>query len=137
MGALVTLRDLDSIESINTQLQVSERLSALGRITAGVAHEVKNPLNSMRLWLENLKESLPAEKDTNAIRLLRSSTKKSIASMRWSSDSSTLRARWKFASKRHNFADILREVIEIAQPQLKKQKSKSRNSCRSTFPKST
>jgi PAS domain S-box-containing protein len=47
MGALVTLRDLDSIESINTQLQVSERLAAVGRITAGVAHEVKNPLNSM------------------------------------------------------------------------------------------
>src|SRR5881397_3386839 len=64
MGALVTLRDLDSLESINTQLQVSERLAALGRITAGVAHEVKNPLNSMRLWLENLKESLPAEPDS-------------------------------------------------------------------------
>jgi len=63
IGALVTLRDLDSLESINTQLQVSERLAALGRITAGVAHEVKNPLNSMRLWLENLKESLPAEQD--------------------------------------------------------------------------
>src|SRR6266700_551538 len=61
MGALGTLRDLDSLESINTQLQVSERLAALGRITAGVAHEVKNPLNSMRLWLENLKESLFAE----------------------------------------------------------------------------
>src|SRR6266516_153003 len=58
MGALVTLRDLDSLESIGTQLRVSERLAALGRITAGVAHEVKNPLNSMRLWLENLKESL-------------------------------------------------------------------------------
>ena len=58
MGALVTLRDLDSLESINTQLKVSERLAALGNITAGVAHEVKNPLNSMRLWLENLKESL-------------------------------------------------------------------------------
>src|ERR1700722_422295 len=43
MGALLTLRDPDSIESINTQLQVSERLAALGRITAGVAHEVKNP----------------------------------------------------------------------------------------------
>ncbi len=34
MGALVTLRDLDSLESINTQLQVSERLAAMGRITA-------------------------------------------------------------------------------------------------------
>jgi PAS domain S-box-containing protein len=67
MGALVTLRDLDSLESINTQLQVSERLAALGRITAGVAHEVKNPLNSMRLWLENLKESLPAEADSASL----------------------------------------------------------------------
>jgi signal transduction histidine kinase len=66
MGAMVTLRDLDSLESINTQLQVSERLAALGRITAGVAHEVKNPLNSMRLWLENLKESLPPETDDSA-----------------------------------------------------------------------
>ena len=62
MGALVTLRDLESLESINRQLQVSERLAAFGRVTAGVAHEVKNPLNSMRLWLENLKENLsPSE----------------------------------------------------------------------------
>jgi PAS domain S-box-containing protein len=60
MGALVTLRDLESLERISRQLQVSERLAALGRVTAGVAHEVKNPLNSMRLWLENLKECLPA-----------------------------------------------------------------------------
>jgi len=58
MGALVTLRDLESLERINRQLQVSERLAAFGRVTAGVAHEVKNPLNSMRLWLENLKENL-------------------------------------------------------------------------------
>jgi PAS domain S-box-containing protein len=61
MGALVTLRDLDSLERLGSQLQVSERLAALSKVTAGVAHEVKNPLNSMRLWLENLKESLPAD----------------------------------------------------------------------------
>ncbi len=59
MGALVTLRDLESLDRISHQLQVSERMAALSRVTAGVAHEVKNPLNSMRLWLENLKESLP------------------------------------------------------------------------------
>jgi PAS domain S-box-containing protein len=61
MGALVTLRDLESLERIGSELQVSERLAALGRVTAGVAHEVKNPLNSMRLWLENLKENLAAD----------------------------------------------------------------------------
>jgi len=59
MGTLVIFKDLESRERIGTQLQVSERLANLGRITAGVAHEVKNPLNSMRIWLENLKASLP------------------------------------------------------------------------------
>ena len=82
MGALVTLRDLDSIESINTQLQVSERLAAVGRITAGVAHEVKNPLNSMRLWLENLKEALPPETDGWRSKRCTSSTWKSTGSTR-------------------------------------------------------
>ena len=59
MGTLVKFKDLESRERIGTQLQVSERLANLGRITAGVAHEVKNPLNSMRIWLENLKASMP------------------------------------------------------------------------------
>jgi signal transduction histidine kinase/HAMP domain-containing protein len=59
-GALVRLRDPEPREGIGLQLQVSERLSALGKATKGVAHEVKNPLNSMRIWLENLKENLPA-----------------------------------------------------------------------------
>src|SRR6202162_883659 len=72
MGTLVKFKDLESRERIGTQLQVSERLANLGRITAGVAHEVKNPLNSMRIWLENLKSS-PAEVDglpLQAVRVL-------------------------------------------------------------------
>ena len=64
MGLLVTLRDLESLEKIGSQLQVSERLAALGRVTAGVAHEVKNPLNSMRVWLEVLKANLPPDAET-------------------------------------------------------------------------
>ncbi len=64
MGMLVTLRDLESMERIGSQLRVSERLAALGRVTAGVAHEVKNPLNSMRVWLEVLKGNLPADAET-------------------------------------------------------------------------
>jgi PAS domain S-box-containing protein len=64
MGMLVTLRDLESMERIGSQLRVSERLAALGRVTAGVAHEVKNPLNSMRVWLEVLKGNLPSDAET-------------------------------------------------------------------------
>jgi len=71
MGTLVTLRDVESLERIGSQLQVSERLAALGRVTAGVAHEVKNPLNSMRLWLEILKANMPTDPEPQqAVKML-------------------------------------------------------------------
>ncbi|MFZ0035837.1 MAG: ATP-binding protein [Candidatus Acidiferrales bacterium] len=71
MGTLVSLRDLESYERLGSQLQVSERLAAIGRVTAGVAHEVKNPLNSMRVWLEVLKGSLSTEAEPQqAVKML-------------------------------------------------------------------
>jgi PAS domain S-box-containing protein len=71
MGALVTLHDIETLERIGNQLQVSERLAALGRVTAGVAHEVKNPLNSMRLWLEVLKANMPIDPEPQqAVKML-------------------------------------------------------------------
>jgi PAS domain S-box-containing protein len=122
MGALVTLRDLDSIESINTQLQVSERLAALGRITAGVAHEVKNPLNSMRLWLENLKESLPPEPDSGsqqAVQVLDKEIDRLDAVVKRFLD---FTRPMDVRLEATQLADILKEVIEIAKPQLQKSK---------------
>jgi len=71
MGTLVTLHDTETLERIGNQLQVSERLAALGRVTAGVAHEVKNPLNSMRLWLEVLKGNMPIDPEPQqAVKML-------------------------------------------------------------------
>jgi PAS domain S-box-containing protein len=120
MGALVTLRDLDSLESINTQLQVSERLAALGRITAGVAHEVKNPLNSMRLWLENLKESLPAEQASasqQAVQVLDKEIDRLDAVVKRFLD---FTRPMDIRLEATQLAVLLKEVLEIAQPQLQK-----------------
>ncbi len=112
MGALVTLRDLDSLESINTQLQVSERLAALGRITAGVAHEVKNPLNSMRLWLENLKESLFAEQY--------SASQQAVQVLDKEIDRLDVTRPMDIRLEATQLAELLKGVLEIARPQLQK-----------------
>jgi PAS domain S-box-containing protein len=120
MGAMVTLRDLDSIESINTQLQVSERLAALGRITAGVAHEVKNPLNSMRLWLENLKESLPQDSDANshqAVQVLDKEIDRLDTVVKRFLD---FTRPMEVKLEQTQLSQLLGEVLEVARPQLQK-----------------
>jgi signal transduction histidine kinase len=58
MGCLVTLRDASTRAQLEDQIDVTTKLAALGRLTSGVAHEVKNPLNAMVLQLEILKSKL-------------------------------------------------------------------------------
>ena len=58
VGALVTIRDAGTRAQLEDQIAVVTRLAALGRITSGVAHEVRNPLNAMVLQLEILKAKL-------------------------------------------------------------------------------
>ena len=58
MGTMITLRDTESALQLEQELEVSRRLAAVGRLTAGVGHEVKNPINAMVVHLELLKSKL-------------------------------------------------------------------------------
>jgi len=68
-GALLTLRDAESVHKIEDQLELSRRLAALGRLTSGVAHEVKNPINAIVVHLELLRQKMESP-DPNAQRHL-------------------------------------------------------------------
>jgi signal transduction histidine kinase len=61
LGALVTLHDLESVQAIESELELSRRMAAIGRLTSGVGHEVKNPINAIVVHLELLKNKLGDE----------------------------------------------------------------------------
>ncbi|MGA7856784.1 MAG: ATP-binding protein [Terracidiphilus sp.] len=61
LGALVTLHDLESVEEIESELELSRRMAAIGRLTSGVGHEVKNPINAIVVHLELLKTKLSGD----------------------------------------------------------------------------
>jgi signal transduction histidine kinase len=58
LGALLTLHDLESAEAIESELELSRRMAAIGRLTSGVGHEVKNPINAIVVHVELLKNKL-------------------------------------------------------------------------------
>jgi signal transduction histidine kinase len=63
-GLLVRLRDPEAQRKIGRELQTADRLAAISRVSGGVAHEVKNPLNAILLHVEVAKAKL-ARGDTN------------------------------------------------------------------------
>ena len=57
LGAVVTLEDVSDIKSLTDQLIRADRLAAMGELTAGVAHEVRNPLGVIRASVQLVEDA--------------------------------------------------------------------------------
>src|SRR5205823_10233462 len=56
IGIMLVARNLEYLGQVQSTIRYSRKLAALGRLSAGVAHEVKNPLNAMMIHLELLRQ---------------------------------------------------------------------------------
>jgi signal transduction histidine kinase len=57
-------RHLRKMEELEDRIQLAERLSSLGHLAAGVAHEIRNPLNAMGMGLQRLKREFSPPDET-------------------------------------------------------------------------
>ncbi len=60
-GVILTFQDITQIKVMEETLRRSDRLAAVGRMAAGLAHEIRNPLGSMSSALQFLQPKVPAE----------------------------------------------------------------------------
>ncbi|MEO0262236.1 MAG: GAF domain-containing protein [candidate division WOR-3 bacterium] len=60
-GIILIVEDIREIAKLEEQLRRTERLSAMGKIAAYMAHEIKNPLASISTGIEFISHRLPAE----------------------------------------------------------------------------
>jgi two-component system, NtrC family, sensor histidine kinase PilS len=60
-GLIITFQDLTEIRSMEESVRRKDRLAAVGRVAAGLAHEIRNPLGAMRGSIQVLQLQTPPE----------------------------------------------------------------------------
>jgi two-component system sensor histidine kinase PilS (NtrC family) len=66
-GLIITFQDLTEIRSMEESIRRKDRLAAVGRVAAGLAHEIRNPLGAMRGAIQVLETSTPKTATTNGL----------------------------------------------------------------------
>ncbi|WP_126425215.1 two-component system sensor histidine kinase AtoS [Brevibacillus marinus] len=63
LGVIMVLEDRTIFKQMETSLAQARRLAMIGELSAGIAHEVRNPLTSIKAFTQILEEELPQDHD--------------------------------------------------------------------------
>ena len=113
-GIITLIKDISEVAWLERELRTAEKLTSLGTLSAGIAHEIKNPLSAIDLNLRLLETEMPpADSRTGTgeyFRILREEIGRLNAIvdnvLRFSRPSS-------FASGTVDIADILRRTVDL------------------------
>ena len=61
VGRIVNFQDLTELRHMEVAMQRAERLAAVGRLAAGIAHEIRNPLAAISGSIELLSQTMQAD----------------------------------------------------------------------------
>jgi two-component system sensor histidine kinase HydH len=70
LGHIILFRDLTEVQGLKREIETSRRLASLGRLAAGIAHEIRNPLSSIKGFATYFKErysGIPEDRGTAEI----------------------------------------------------------------------
>ncbi len=62
-GKILIFQDFTQLKKMEEDMRISDKLAAVGKLAAGIAHEIRNPLASMSGSIQVLKKSLPLKED--------------------------------------------------------------------------
>lgn len=120
MGSVLLLRDLREIRGLQEEVRRSERLAALGRLAAGMAHEIRNPLSSIRGFAQYFQKLLQgrAEEQGYAAVMIKEVDRlnRVIAELLDFARPKKLRR------ETHSMVEILEHALALLQPELARKK---------------
>ncbi|MCF6249301.1 MAG: ATP-binding protein [Desulfobacula sp.] len=67
LGVLMIIRDKTELNRLKNEMEQNKRLAAIGRLAAGVAHEIRNPLSSLKGYATFFKEIFDADSQNHTI----------------------------------------------------------------------
>lgn len=65
-GSIIVLEDVSEKKKLDEELQKIDRLASLGKFAAGIAHEIRNPLTGLSLYLDNLHDQLSIQNSSHS-----------------------------------------------------------------------
>ncbi len=127
-GMVILMEDLTQLENLEAELAHSDRLASIGRLAAGVAHEIGNPVTGIASIAQNLKyEEAPADIEQSArdiltqTRRITSIVQSLMNFSRSSSDSQTLLP--------VSLAEILQDALDLVRLVHKHDQLEYRTEC--------